>query len=214
MKDVIEKKDLVPLFEQISMTMNEGESELSRLDSLMGDGDLGLTMTKGFASLPAEIYKIEDEPLAKILMTAGMKMSSVVPSTMGFLMSSGLMNAGKNLKGHESIGPDEYVLFLQGFSDGIIKRGKCELSDRTILDVIKPSAQKAEEMLNANPSISLSALAEGVDEAAKGYLEATKQMVPKFGKAAVHKDRAAEHVDQGGLAGYYLIHGINLYINK
>ncbi len=214
MREVENREDLVALFEQISQTMNEGKEELSRLDSLMGDGDLGLTMTKGYAIIPGEIQNLEDQPMAKMIMTAGMKMSSAVPSTMGFLMSSGLMSAGKSLIDHERFGSEEYVLFLQGFSDGIIKRGKCELGDRTILDVIKPSALKASELLSENPEIALSELTAAVDESALEYLELTKQMVPKFGKAAIHKEKAKDHVDQGGLAGYYLIHGITEFINN
>lgn len=213
MKEVITKKDLIPLFELISKTMNEGKEELSRLDSLMGDGDLGITMSKGYAVIPVEMNQLQDEPMFKMIMKSGMKVSSVVPSTMGFLMSSGLMSAGKAIKPSEEIRSPEMAKFLQGFADGIVKRGKCELNDRTILDVIQPAATKAEKVLIENPNIELSELMILVDEQAKMSLENTKNLIPKFGKAAIHKEKAKDYVDQGALAGYYVIHAIKEFVN-
>lgn len=43
--------------------------------------------------------------------------------------------------------------------------------------------------------------------AAEG-VEATKNMVPKFGKAAVFAAKAAGIADQGAVAGMYMIQGL------
>ena len=48
---------------------------------------------------------------------------------------------------------------------------------------------------------------EGADEG----VEATKDMLPKFGKAAVHAAKAKGVADQGALAGYYMLLGLKNY---
>ena len=82
------------LFEKIGGLFVEKKEELCEMDARLGDGDLGLTMSKGFGSLP-ELIRAESEGAAgdigKLLMKAGMKMSSLVPSTMGFLIVVGLL---------------------------------------------------------------------------------------------------------------------------
>ena len=41
---------IVKMLAEISTIMNENKDRLIELDSVVGDGDLGLTMTKGFAA--------------------------------------------------------------------------------------------------------------------------------------------------------------------
>ena len=82
----------------------------------MGDGDLGLTMQKGFGALPQLIRDNEAEgDIGKTLMKAGMKMAALVPSTMGTLMSSGIMEGGKAIGKKGEMGPKELAEFLGWF---------------------------------------------------------------------------------------------------
>ena len=100
---VIQAKDWAAVMEAVAQIMTEQADHLCEMDARMGDGDLGLTMKKGYCALP-EIYAgLEEADMGKRLSKAGMKMSSVVPSTMGTLMSSGWMEGGKRLIGKEEV---------------------------------------------------------------------------------------------------------------
>jgi dihydroxyacetone kinase-like protein len=89
---------LPDLFQAVADLFTEKKDELCEMDANMGDGDLGLTMSKGYNALPQLIREnTEANNIGKTLMKAGMKMASVVPSTMGTLMASGIMNGGKVL---------------------------------------------------------------------------------------------------------------------
>ena len=93
-------EQLPELFEGAAAIFEEKKDELCAMDANMGDGDLGLTMNKGFAALPDFIRQnTEAGDAGKTLMKAAMKMAALVPSTMGTLMSSGIMEGGKALKG-------------------------------------------------------------------------------------------------------------------
>lgn len=118
---------LPALFEGVAALFAEKREELCDMDANMGDGDLGLTMDKGYGALPDLLREnMEAGDAGKTLMKAGMKMSSVVPSTMGTLMSSGIMEGGKALKGKAELGPAELAAYLTAFAAGIQKRGKCQ----------------------------------------------------------------------------------------
>ena len=153
---------LPALFEGVAAIFAEKREELCDMDANMGDGDAG-----------------------KTLMKAGMKMSSVVPSTMGTLMSSGIMEGGKALKGKAELGPAELSVYLTAFAAGIQKRGKCQPGDRTILDAVSPAAEAAEKAAEAGGDLS-AVIAAACEGAAK----------------------AAGVADQGAVAGLYMLQGL------
>jgi len=199
------KADLGPLFEAVAKRMEEQSAFMCEMDARLGDGDLGLTMKKGFAAAHEAISSLPETDLGKLLMKTGMKMASAVPSTMGTLMGSGLMQAGKALAGKEAIGPEEAVLFLQGYAAGIQNRGKCSRGDRTVLDSIGAGADAAKAALDSSAAASLSDIFAAAKQGAQNGLEATRTMAPKFGKAAVHAAQCAGEIDQGAYAGCCLI---------
>ena len=209
---MIRLENLSKFFQGVSLIFEEKKEELCQMDAYMGDGDLGLTMSKGFGALPLLIEENKEEDLAKTLMKAGMKMASLVPSTMGTLMASGIMEGAKKLKGHTCIDREELVLFLEGFYQGIEKRGKCKVGERTLLDAMYPAYEEAKRSWEENESFAL--ILEAACEGAKKGLEKTKTMLPKYGKAAVFAGKALGVEDQGAKAGYYLLRGLADYEKK
>lgn len=203
-------KDVPEWFKGASNIFAEKKDELCEMDANMGDGDLGLTMSKGFGALPDLIAENMDENyIGMTLVKAGMKMAAVVPSTMGTLMSSGVMEGGKKLKDKKSIGKQELVDFLEGYVEGIKKRGKCETGERTLLDSIFPAFESAKEALSAGKNLK-EIMEVAIDGAKKG-VEATKEMQPKYGKAVVFAAKAKGIPDQGAMAGLYLLEGLGRY---
>lgn len=200
-------EQLPELFAGVASIFAEKKEELCDMDAKMGDGDLGLTMDKGYGALP-QLIKENTEPgdIGKTLMKAGMKMAGLVPSTMGTLMSSGVMEGGKALKGKTEFGAEELSVYLTAFAAGIKKRGKCELGDRTILDSVDAGAKSAAEA--AAVGKTMEEVIEAACQGAAAGVEATKDMVPKFGKAAVFAAKAAGVADQGAVAGMYMIQGL------
>ena len=177
------------VFVPVAEIFAQKKEELCDMDAKMGDGDLGLTMDKGYGALPNILREnLSEGDFGKVFMKSGMKMASIVPSTMGTLMSSGLMVA-----------------------EGIAKRGKCAAGDRTIYDALYSAAKKVNESLTNSPNLSFLEISEIALIGAEEGVEATKCMIPKFGKAAVFSAKANGIADQGAVAGYYLLVGIHNY---
>lgn len=208
----IKLTDWAILMDEAAREMSENAELLCEMDARMGDGDLGLTMRKGYQALP-ELYRaLEDTDMGKRLSKAGMKMAGTVPSTMGTLMASGWMEGGKRLAGCAEVGSSEFAAFLRGFADGIAKRGKCAVGDRTVLDALSPAADAAEKAAADGAELTETALA--ALHGAREGLEATRGMLPRFGKAAVFAEKAAGTEDQGALAGVLLVQGLCAGIAK
>lgn len=194
--DRIGLNDLPKLFEALKKTMSEERENLIAMDSVVGDGDLGITMDKAFTAGAAEVMAQIDAgetEIAKVLMKAGMKMASSAPSTMGTLMGSGFISGGKALKGAEGIGTGELATFFSAFLEVIMQRGKAKPGDKTVIDVLKPVAEKLSELEDTG----LTAAMEIVKQTSSEALEATKAMTPQHGKAATFSEKSVGLVDQG-----------------
>jgi dihydroxyacetone kinase-like protein len=202
---------LPELFSAISEQMNAHADELGDLDAAMGDGDLGLTMRKGFAALTDPGIAADATDIGKALAKYGMKLSSAVPSTMGTLLASGLLSAGKALVGRREIDESGLRTFYDQFAAGIAARGKAAEGQRTVLDALFPAARAA---AGAAPDASLAQIASAALQGAEAGVEATKTMVPVWGKAAVHLDKASGVPDQGALAGLFLLTGIVEFLSR
>lgn len=112
--------ELPAFFQGAADIFGEKKEELCEMDARMGDGDLGLTMQKGFGALPQLIRDNEAEgDIGKTLMKAGMKMAALVPSTMGTLMSSGIMEGGKAIGKKERWGPGSWRIFWLVLPEGL-----------------------------------------------------------------------------------------------
>jgi dihydroxyacetone kinase-like protein len=194
------------IMECIARVMDRHKDDLCRMDANMGDGDLGLTMTKGYDALSGFFQGVDEPDMGKRLYKTGMKFASAVPSTMGTLMSSGWMEGGKRLIGVSDVKSEAFASFLTGFTEGVAKRGKCKEGERTLLDALAPAAREAE--LHAHAGDDLEDVTLAALEGARSGVEATKNMVPKYGKAAVFAAKAIGVADQGATAGMLLIQGL------
>ena len=208
---ILSADKLPALFDSVAARMDTVADELCEMEARMGDGDLGLTMRRGFAAVPEFLRETDEPDLGKKLVKAGMKMASIAPSTMGTLMASGIMGGGKALTGATQIDAAAYLAFLEAFCAGIAKRGKCQRGEKTILDAIAPAADAVAAALKANPALSLGDAAEAAVRGGQEGVEATKQMEAKYGKAAVHRAASVGVADQGATAGLYMLEGFRDY---
>ena len=168
---------------------------LIELDSVVGDSDLGLTMSDGFraASDAANACVLTD--VGKLCYQAGKAMASAVPSTMGTLMASGLMNAGKVLKGTEQLTSAQEAQLFEAYLEGVKNRGKAEVGDKTFLDGLAPAVKVLAEAAQA-----------AADAAWKAF-ENTRGMLARHGRMAIRGEASRELLDPGAAVAALLMKG-------
>ncbi len=203
----MKKADVVVLFENIKKAMEENRQVLIDLDGKIGDADLGLTMTHGFAAAYEDVAASTETDLGKLIAKGGMTMAKVAPSTMGTLMATGLLRGGKALMGKPEFGAAEAVLFFNAFLAGILERGQAKPGDKTVVDALKPAAEAVEAAVRGGADLR-GAIRSGY-EAAKAGLEKTKEMVSQHGKAAVFREKTLGLPDPGAQAFVFFMEGFD-----
>ena len=194
-------RDLVIKFiNRASAIMEENKDYLYELDANCGDGDLGLTMTKGFAAGAEAANGSSEADLGKLFFLIGSTIAKVVPSTMGTLMGSGFLKAAKALKGKTEMEAADFAAFVQAYYAGLQERGKANPGERTILDALKPAADAVSAAVEGGEG-DVAVLAKKAAEAAAAGREATKEMLAVHGKAVVHRAKLAGVPDQGAVVG-------------
>ena len=197
------KNDILKILENLKQLFNDNRDFLVELDGRMGDGDLGLTMSKAFTVACNELMDTDEADPGKILMKAGMLMAKAAPSTMGTLMGTGFMRGGKAIAGKSEIAAADLADFFQAFVTGIMERGKAKPGEKTIIDSLKPAA---DTLSRASGEDTAKAVQEALKAAEKG-LEATKDMVAQHGRIAYYKEKSKGLEDPGATAGVILIKG-------
>lgn len=187
---------VVKLLQSIADAMVEQKSHLIELDSAVGDGDLGITMEKGFKAAALYAANMDAQDPGTMLMKVGMEIAKVAPSTMGTLMGTGFMRGGKAVVGKQNLLVADVVDFFAAFYQGVSDRGKAKLGDKTILDVLDPAVE-AMKAYEGDDIVELMVCAK--EGSAKG-LEAELSMMSQHGKAAVFREKTIGIQDPGSVA--------------
>jgi dihydroxyacetone kinase-like protein len=196
--------DLKAIFAELSRVMAENRQRLIDMDAVVGDGDLGVTMTKGFAVAAQAAGAYADNDAGKMLMMAGMTVAREAPSTLGTLVASGFMRAGKELAGKEELTLSDSAHMLAGFARGIMDRGHAKPGDKTIVDALLPAVAA----LEAAPESSFGDAWQAALKASEEGAQNAKQMKAQFGRAAYQGENSIGIDDPGAAVGVLLVRTI------
>jgi dihydroxyacetone kinase-like protein len=207
---LLQLDDFKAIFTKLNEMAQANRDYLIELDSVMGDGDLGLTMAAIFKAGDEFAQSYTDDDIGSMLMKGGMVMAKAAPSTMGTLMATGFMRGGKALRDKTEVSLNDMALFWRTFTDGIAERGKSKVGEKTILDSLDPAATALEN--NSHTSLK-EAFIEAKEAANKG-VEATKDMVAQHGRAAYYQEKSRTVQDPGATVGALIVAVFAEYIAK
>lgn len=205
-------EDLRTQFKVISAHINANNDLLIELDSALGDGDLGLTMSAGFEAAVEALEADAGEDLGKTLMQVGMAVNNKAPSTMGTLISSAILRAARVVKGKAEFDDQDCVEMAKAAVQGIKDRGKAERGDKTILDSLIPAVEALEARLQEGASIK-EALEDAAQAAKEGF-EATAEMVSQKGRGHYYGEKSRGHKDPGAAVGMLIFEALSQEANK
>ena len=205
MKSSLTLEDLKSIFAALERVMADNFQLLTDLDAVAGDGDLGITMTKGFAAANKAATSYAENDAGKLLMLAGMSIAREAPSTLGTLLATGLMRAGKEVTGRDALTLEDTIKMLNALINGIMERGKAQPGEKTIIDALLPAR---DALQSAGAEVTMSEAWRAAAKAAEAGLEATRQMKAVHGRAAYRGENSVGMVDPGATVGVMLIKAI------
>ena len=188
---------LEPLLDTLSTRIIAAADELTELDSAIGDADHGLNMKRGFEAVQAEKANILAKPAGEALKSVGMTLVMKVGGASGPLYGTLFMTLGKELP--EDPTPADLGRALSAAVVALKARGKAEVGNKTMLDVLSPVAAHLQSG-SASPA-SVRALA-------AASAQATIPMKAIKGRASFLGERSIGHMDPGARSSEIMITAI------
>jgi len=192
-------KKLAAAISAISATMEANRDYLVALDQQNGDGDLGITMSQGYAAISAYLSSTDEADIGRALLKCSSLFNEAAPSTLGTITSFGLMGMAKALKGKAEASAAEFAAALDAGVKLIMERAKSKAGDKTILDSLLPGVETLKAKIDAGESGAAALLAAA--GAAEAGSEATRAMKSVHGRAAYYGDKSIGIVDGGSVVG-------------
>lgn len=188
----------------IAKEMTDNRDYLVELDQRNGDGDLGISMSEGFNALVEVLNMTEETDLGKVFRDLSKTFNESAPSSLGTILSFGLMGIAKELKGKTEVSRQEFSVALEKGLDNILDKTGSKVGEKTIIDSLSPGI----ESLLSSGSEEDKAAFQNAYEASKAGAEKTKEMMAVHGRAAYYGEKSLGLVDGGAVVGTLIFKGM------
>jgi len=195
MTEIVSGDAVVGAMQRASAVILEQTDYLTSLDQAMGDGDMGITLSKIATALQSYIEETPIDDIGQFLARAGMVSNRAGPSTMGTLVATAMMRAGKEVKGKSELSAEDLATMFKAADQGMQDRGKAKPGDKTIIDAIHPAAQAFDAAVA--DGASLQEAAEQALAAAAAGRDAVTPLRSKIGRASWVGERTEGKPDPG-----------------
>ncbi len=200
---------LADAIKAISKTMELNRDYLIALDQQNGDGDLGISMANGFSAIASYLESTDEKDLGRALMRCSSLLNETSPSTLGTILSFGLLGMAKTLKGKLEASLMEIVQAFESGLSLIMERAHSKEGEKTILDSLAPAIRALKVNLQENQNEDCeAAFASAALKAAEGS-EATRTMKPVHGRAAYYSDASLGVIDAGSVVGKLIFESLS-----
>jgi triose/dihydroxyacetone kinase / FAD-AMP lyase (cyclizing) len=205
--DTASLENIIYLVDKMSDVIIKNEVPFCELDSHAGDGDFGMSVSKGFKQLKREwkdILSQDHLTIGSFLDASSMVIMEYCGGASGPIWGSAFRAAGKAAGDRMELTVKEFADMLQAAVKGIQNTGKrsfgrgAEVGDKTLVDALVPCADSWSESAAAGDDFK-NAFEKGAAAAVEGA-EKTKDIVARMGRAGTVGDRSLGHPDAGAYA--------------
>lgn len=197
----ISKQQILKWLSLCQQVMDEKRDYLTELDTVIGDGNHGLNMQRGFNKAVEKLDSVQDSDIGTILKTIGMTLLSQVGGASGPLYGTFFIKAAQSANGKEELTFSELLTLLQQGVSGVVQRGKAEIGDKTMCDLWLPLLQELEQ---TDTSQSTATILSQAVEKAENFAKQTTPLIAKKGRASYLGERSKGHQDPGATSSYYI----------
>ena len=204
---------LISQAKSVQKVIDENSAEIEVLDQKIGDGDHIFNIQRGLKLVVELEDSIKDLPLAKALNMIAMKVLSGIGGSSGALFGTFFMTMAKSPDLDKDVDFNKACEMIIDGVKAMKERGKADVGEKTMMDVLIPVSEKLNEIKNNNNEIK-----QGLNEVikiAEDRMLATKDMLATKGRASFLGERAKGHIDPGARSSQLIIDTIcKSLINK
>ena len=182
----------------MAKTIIANENELSELDGVVGDGDFGFSVARGFEKVLEEFDQLDRSSSGAFLKKVSLTFMGRVGGVSGTIWGTAFLQAGLYLGEKKEISREDVVGMFRQSIAGIKKRGQSDVGDKTLLDALVPAVDSLEQSFQNGHDAATALQAAAI--CARQAAESTRNMLAKKGRAAYAGDRSIGSLDAGAVA--------------
>jgi len=190
---MIDRTAILAAIARLTAAMERDFDLLNAADGALGDGDLGVTMTRGMR-LVSEGAADLPEDLGQLLLKCAQAFTRSSGSSYGTLMATGLMAMAKDLKGRTGVDASEVSHLVALARDAMMARGKADLGGKTVLDSLDAVAKATDGL--SDPAT----VAQAAAIAAQDAQDNLRPLPATIGRARIFAEKSRGMDDPGMLA--------------
>ena len=195
----------------IQISIKNHKEEIEKLDQEIGDGDHIFNILRGLDELQNLKNELLDKNVDHIFKQLGMKIMTTVGGSSGALFATLLIGMSKKYNSDLNALHNLSEMFFEGVQS-MKKRGKADIGEKTMLDVLIPVSNNLIELQNET---DFEKVANNINNVAKDGMLSTKDIIATKGRASFLGERAKGHIDPGARSSQLAIEAIcNQFINK
>jgi dihydroxyacetone kinase/dihydroxyacetone kinase-like protein len=177
----------------------ENREYFSELDGVVGDGDFGISLATGFEAVTITKWdNLNRTNTGTFLKDVAQTFMGSVGGVTGSIWGTAFLRAGIKAGDKQDLTSADVIEMLQSAIEGMKKRGKSDLGDKTLLDAFVPATEEFEKALQ-NGGTVLDGL-KSAAQIARQKTEEIKPWVAKCGRASYTGERSCNTYDAGSIA--------------
>ena len=190
--------DVEAVVRTIATVAVDNEKYFGDLDAVVGDGDFGYSMARGFELVLQGWDDFDRTDIGTFLKKIAVVITSRIGGTSGPIWGTAFLRAGAAAGTAQVLSPGQVVELLRAAIAGIKARGKSDIGDKTLLDALEPAVDTIEASIGEGKSAAEALRAAAAT--ARERAEATRSMIAKRGRAAYTGERSIGTLDAGAVA--------------
>jgi phosphoenolpyruvate---glycerone phosphotransferase subunit DhaL len=173
----------------------KNQTELTELDSAIGDADHGINMARGMTAVIGKLDGTQPAHVNEWFKTVAMTLVTSVGGASGPLYGTFFLRFASTAGPAIELDADGLDTALHAGLTGIMERGKAEAGDKTMVDALSPALDAMEAVIKNGGDLA-AAVTAARDAAAAGR-DATVPLIARKGRASYLGERSAGHMDPG-----------------
>ena len=208
---ILDCKNTRDLLLAIATMFQEKRDELARLDSMVGDGDHGVSMARGAQVAYREVSVLdENQPLQEYFKVYGRALVAEIGGAIGPLFGMIFTEFGKCVKNLDQVTALAAAQAIENSKNKVMEFGGAKQNDKTMVDAMIPAAEASMSAAQV-PGATLEDVLKAAKNAAYEGVQATIPLMSRRGRSKFLQEKSIGHQDAGATSYYYLLNRMYEY---
>ncbi|MBW4477990.1 MAG: dihydroxyacetone kinase subunit L [Tolypothrix brevis GSE-NOS-MK-07-07A] len=197
------KEQILQWLQGFAAEIEQNKEYLTQLDAAIGDADHGINMDRGFKKVMSQLATVADQDIGSIFKAVSMTLISSIGGASGPLYGTLFLRASSAVADKQELSEQDMLSLLQAGLDGVVGRGKAQLGDKTMIDVLSPAVAAFKQAVGEGKKMR-EAMQKAIIAAEQGMKD-TIPMLAKKGRASYLGERSVGHQDPGATSSYLML---------